>query len=225
MNSPSPQTAFDPMPARPRRVLEPMERILEVLCGLIMVLTFTLAAPVSKGEEVRSMLIAALGCNLAWGIVDAVMYLMAHLNDRRKAFRALTAMREAADPIAAHRILAGVVPPSLAAVLQPGDVESIQRRLRQLPAPEAKHFARGVWRCAGGVFLLVFFSTLPVVLPFVFMTDLVRARRISNLVAVAMLFITGYAYGRSVRYRPWLVGLSMVLFGSLLVGITVVLGG
>jgi len=33
-------------------------------------------------EDVRKMLIGALGCNLAWGIIDAVFYLMARLSEQ-----------------------------------------------------------------------------------------------------------------------------------------------
>jgi hypothetical protein len=56
------------------RVLEPGERISEVLFGLIMVLTFTGSLSVAEAgrEDIRTMLVGALGCNLAWGIIDAV---------------------------------------------------------------------------------------------------------------------------------------------------------
>jgi hypothetical protein len=49
--------------------------------------------------------------------------------------------------------------------------------------------------------------------------------RISNLIALAMLFMTGYAFGRVVGYRPAVVGMTMVLFGGALVASTIVLGG
>jgi len=60
-------------------VLEPVERALEVLCGLTMVLTFTCSFSVAKAgtTEVRTMLIAAIGCCLAWEVIDAVFYLLA----------------------------------------------------------------------------------------------------------------------------------------------------
>jgi hypothetical protein len=57
--------------------LDPDESLGEILAGLIMVLTFTLAAGViSRGGQdgVRTLLFAAVGCNLAWGIIDAVFY-------------------------------------------------------------------------------------------------------------------------------------------------------
>ena len=58
-------------------MLSPVERHGEILFGLIMALSFTCTLSVAESgrAEVRTMLFAALGCNLAWGIVDAVMYL------------------------------------------------------------------------------------------------------------------------------------------------------
>ena len=56
-----------------KRALDPIERVAEVVFGLIMVLTFTgsLSVATAGNAEVREMLIGALGCNLAWGVIDA----------------------------------------------------------------------------------------------------------------------------------------------------------
>ena len=61
-----------------RPVLEPSERIAEVVFGLIMFLTITgsLRVAAAGPEDVDTMLVNALGCNLAWGIIDAVLYCM-----------------------------------------------------------------------------------------------------------------------------------------------------
>jgi VIT1/CCC1 family predicted Fe2+/Mn2+ transporter len=75
------------------------------------------------------------------------------------------------------------------------------------------------------VFLLVFVSTLPVVIPFVLLGDAHRALRVSNAVAVAMLFVCGYVTGRLTGYHPWLTGLGMVVLGAVLVAMTMALGG
>jgi len=80
-------------------------------------------------------------------------------------------------------------------------------------------------RGAVGVFLLVFLSTFPVVIPFVLLKDISLALRLSNAVAVVMLFLTGYAFGRITGRRPWVVGIFMMLLGTLFVGLTVALGG
>ena len=77
----------------------------------------------------------------------------------------------------------------------------------------------------GGVFGLVFFSTLPVVLPFVFISEAAFALRVSNLVAVCMLFLTGYLFGGSAGHRPVLLGCPMLPVGVLLTGVAIALGG
>ena len=60
---------MEPSTELPHRVLDPMDRISEVLFGLIMVLTYTGTLSVMSDDrtEVRTMLLGALGCNLAWG--------------------------------------------------------------------------------------------------------------------------------------------------------------
>ena len=67
------------------RILDPLERTSEILFGVIMVLTFTSSISVAESghAETREVLVAALGCNVAWGIVDAAFYLMIHVEDMR----------------------------------------------------------------------------------------------------------------------------------------------
>jgi len=221
-----------PEPAREqtsKRVLEPIERISEVLFGLIMVLTFTGSLSVAEAgrEDVRVMLIGALGCNLAWGIIDAIMYLMACLTERAQRIRVLRAVRQAAQPDKAHRIIAKALPPAIAPVLEEPELERIRIHLNELPEPPARPKLAGRdWYGACGVFLLVFLSTLPVVLPFVFMHDnALRALRLSNAIAIMMLFLTGFAFGRCAGYRPLFMGVAMVVVGGVLVAITIALGG
>jgi len=83
-----------------KRLLEPMERISEILFGLIMVLTFTCSFSVAGAgrRDVYKMLLAALGCNLAWGIIDAIFYLMSCLSEQGRGILALRELRKTADP-------------------------------------------------------------------------------------------------------------------------------
>jgi hypothetical protein len=211
-----------------KRILEPIERISEVLFGLIMVLTFTgsLSAAEAGRAEVRTMLIGALGCNLAWGIIDGLFYLMGCLNEQGRGIRALRALREAATPEQAHRVIAGALPPLVAATLGAAEYEPLRQKLARLPEPPAHpRLHREEWLGALAVFLWVFITTFPVAIPFLFMHDVVRAMRVSNAIAVALLFVAGYAFGRSAGYRPWPSGLAMVLLGSVLVAFTIALGG
>jgi hypothetical protein len=211
-----------------RRVLAPSERISEVLFGLIMVLTFTGSLSVAEAgrEDVRTMLIGALGCNLAWGIIDAILYLMGTLATTGTNLRTYRAVRGAADSRQATELIAGALPPLVASVLQPAELESIRERLQRLPEPPP-HARLGGNDLFGalGVFLLVFLSTFPVAVPFLFLDDPVTAKRTSDGVAIVMLFVAGFAYGRSIHGRAWLFGVGMVVLGAVLVALTIALGG
>jgi hypothetical protein len=97
----------------PELVIEPAERISEILFGLIMALTVTGATSVITADrfQIRTMLIAALGCNIAWGIIDGGMYLMARVAERGSNALLLRKVRAAADRESAHRIIADALPP------------------------------------------------------------------------------------------------------------------
>jgi hypothetical protein len=216
-------------PAKPsKRVLDPIDRVSEILFGLIMVLTFTGSLSVAEAgrAEVREMLIGALGCNLAWGVIDGVFYLMGCLAERGRGLMTFRAMRQATDPLTAQQLIAGTLPPLVASVMQPAELESLRLRLKALPEPEKRaRLPKEDWLGAVGVFLLVFLSTLPVVIPFTFMKDITLALRISNGIAVALLFLMGYTFGQMTGRRPAWVGIVMVVFGAVLVSATIALGG
>ncbi len=212
----------------PRRVLDPFDRETEVLFGLIMILTFTGSISVAESgrEDVRTMLVAGLGCNLAWGIIDAVFYLMSRLAERGRALVMFRAVRRAADPDSAHRILADALPPAIASILDPADFERLRQRLQALPESRGQtRLERDDWKGAVGVFSLVFLTTFPVVIPFIVVNTVSVALRLSNAVAIVMLFLTGYAFGRLTGRRAWPRGLAMVVIGVVLVGLTIALGG
>jgi VIT1/CCC1 family predicted Fe2+/Mn2+ transporter len=202
--------------------------VAEVLFGLIMVLTFTGSLSVAEAgrDDVRAMLVGALGCNLAWGIIDAILYLMGCLAERSRRLMTVRAVRAADSPERGRALLADALPSEIASIVEPAELEGIRARLARLPEPPARaHMAKDDWIGAAAVFLLVFLSTFPVVIPFIFMREATPALRVSNAVAVAMLFMTGYTYGRLTGYRPVRMGISMVVLGMVLVGITMALGG
>src|SRR6187402_450862 len=104
-----PRSAARPEEAIQKRVLDPADRIAEVLFGLIMVLTFTGSLSVAEAgrEDIRAMLIGALGCNIAWGIIDGVLYLMGSLAEKGRDLAAYRAVQSAATPQEAERRIAG----------------------------------------------------------------------------------------------------------------------
>lgn len=212
---------------RQRRVLDPMDRASEILFGLIMVLTFTLsiAATETGREDVRTVLVGALGCNLAWGIIDAVMYLMGVRGERRIAASELAAIRSENDPVLGCALVADQLPPAVLAALTEAELERIRLRLKALPESlPARAWQWDDLLAACGVFLLVFFCVFPVVLPFLVFDEIALALRVSNAVAILLLFLTGFTFGRHVG-APWRSGLVMVLVGMALVAVAFALGG
>ena len=217
------------VPAEPRkRVLDPLEQKSEVLFGSIMALTFTCSLGVATAGhvQIRAMLFGALGCNLAWGIIDAGIYLLTRIGDQARKALMLRMMQLAPDPATAQRIIAEALPPLLAAVVTSEQMESILRKLRQLPEqPVRPRLTKGDWTGAMGICALCFLSTFPIVVPFIFIGDATWALRVSNGVAIAMLFVCGYAFGDRSGLRPWVTGLSMVGIGGGFVGVAIALGG
>lgn len=218
------------MSVRPssNRVLDPLERFSEIVFGLIMVLSFTCAISVAEAgrEDVRAMFVGAIGCNLAWGIIDAAFYLIACLTEHGHSAVLLRNVQKSSDSAQARQTIADALPPRVAEALQPTDFDRISIHLKQLPPPaERPRLTAEDWRGAFGVFLLVFLSTLPVVVPFMFMHDARLALHISNVIAIALLFGAGHTLAGYAGMRRIPTGLSMVAIGAALVALTIALGG
>jgi VIT1/CCC1 family predicted Fe2+/Mn2+ transporter len=94
-----------------------------------------------------------------------------------------------------------------------------------MPEPPRNRLNKEDWLGAIGIFLLVFLSTFPVILPFFFVKDAWLALRISNGIAIVLLFLCGYSLGSYAGDKSWKPGLMMVIVGVLLVAITMALGG
>jgi hypothetical protein len=207
--------------------LSPVERHGEVLFGLIMVLSFTCTLSVAEGgrTEVRTMLIAALGCNLAWGIVDAVMYLIAVLAERGRRIALWHQVQGASSAAEANAIVRDALVEEVADVLQPGDVDRLRAVIAARPLPGRPRLTLGDTRAAVAVLLLVFLSTFPVALPFIVIQEPLRALRVSNAVAIGLLFVGGWRLARYAGFRPLVTGAAMVALGVMLVVVTIALGG
>lgn len=210
-----------------RRFLDPIDRVSEILFGLIMVLTSTSTISVltSGRADVRTMIVGALGCNLAWGIIDAVLYLMGCLNDRGRNHELVKLVQGGASASVARRSIAEALPEPLGAVATAEDLEGMRKKLLTLPELPRPRITRDEWLGALGVCLLVFISTFPAVIPFFLTDNLQLALRISNGIAIVTLFFCGHMFARYAGLPPILTGVSMVVLGLVLVGVAILLGG
>ena len=210
----------------PGPVLDPIDRVSEIIFGVLMALSFTGALSVSTAgrQEIRTLLFTALGCNLAWGLVDAVMYLLRTATDRRRKKALLVRLRNTENEQEAYRLIQDALPQLISNVMPPAALQALHRSLLAEQEPPHKLVFRD-YSAAAGIFLLVVLATLPVVIPFIFIPKVIVALRVSNLLAVAMLFIGGAALGRYAGGKPWVYGLALTALGVGLFSIIIALGG
>jgi len=208
-------------------VLSPIDRFSEMLFGLIMVLTITgsLSAATAGRQEIAAMLGAAIGCNIAWGIVDAVMFLMTRKLELGHDHLFLDQMRSARDVDQAREVLRDAVPPSLVDSMGGEQLDELVGRLRSLPEPTGTRLTAADRRAAIAVFLLVVTATFPVAAPFLLFSDFGLAMLISRVTGLSLLFAGGWALGRYAGFSQPLTALTMLGLGVLLVGTTLALGG
>ncbi len=212
----------------PARVLDPVERASEVLFGVLMVMTVTGSVSVAErgAADTRGLLAAAIGGNVAWGLVDAAMYLMANLTERARALATLRALRLASDGQRANELVLDALPPMVGKVLTPAEIGSLGQRLVRITGPDALDpVRRADFSGAVGVFLLVVLATVPLVIPFLVITETAVALRLSNAIGVVMLFGIGWSLGRYAEQSGWRVGLILVAVGATLAGVIIALGG
>lgn len=208
--------------------LDPISRISEVLFGLIMVLSFTGSiSVVSDGKaEIKELLWAALGCNLAWGIIDGVFYLMSRLFEKGHAYSVLKKLKSTTDKAVGRKLLTDELPPVISAILKPDEVDQIKERIVKLEdVPKSALMNWSELRTAFMIFLLVFTCTFPVALPFIFINNTALALRLSNGIALLILFVGGFSVGKYSGFRPAVSGIGILLLGVILVGLTIALGG
>jgi len=210
------------------KALDPIERVSEIIFGLLMAqaITGSLSVAGAGEQEVRTMMVAALGCNIAWGLVDGIMYLVQTNTERLRKLNLVRRLRSMRDPAAERALIADELPERLGEVADGKLLESLRERLQAMPA-ESLHAGLQGRDYAGalGVFLLVVLSTFPVVIPFMLVDEPLRAMRLSNLVALVTLFAGGWMLARYAGGNPWKSGLVMAAIGAALSAAIIALGG
>ena len=208
-------------------VLDTVERVSEMCFGLFMALTFVGAvhAATAGQDPGRTLLYTALGCNLAWGLVDAVMYLVRTITTRAKRLSLALAVRAAPDPASAVRVVRESLPPVVSHVVDDAQLESVAARLAHAHLPERPKLHARDLLGALGIFVIVVLSTFPVALPFVLLSDVSNALLVSRVLTIVMLFGAGAALGSFAGYGGWKAGTAMVVLGIVLTIAVIALGG
>lgn len=212
------------------RFLDPSERMSELLFGLIMTLTFTLGASlvIQEGPDAtRELLAGVVGCNVAWGIIDGLLYVMTAMYERGRVHRAATVLRRDGESAAAEMVRAELEEgygQALSAATTSRVVAELVQALRTANTGRVR-IQSGDLGGAAGCFVMVVATSVPAVLPFLFLDNHLLALRVSNALLLALIFAVGYVWARLTNANPWMTGTGMALFGMVLVQLTIMLGG
>jgi hypothetical protein len=213
------------------RFLDPGDSLSELLFGLVMTLSFTLGAGIMVREDpdaARELLIATIGCNVAWGLIDAAFYVTGQVFERARLARLGRRIRAAASEAAAAAVVQEELEQLIDVTVDPGERADLYARMARYvrasrPRPNAVVRA-DLWGAVGS-FWLVFFGSIPAALPFLFIADAWIALRVSNAILIALLFVAGYRWAGYTTLRPLRTGLVFVVAGTALVLMAIALGG
>jgi VIT1/CCC1 family predicted Fe2+/Mn2+ transporter len=207
--------------------LDPAEILGEILFGMIMVLTFTLGAAAAGGYE-RGLLLAAVGCNVAWGVIDAALFVLSSRYARRRRGSLVRAIHAARDEASALEAIRAEFEDGIQATTHAADRLQLYRSIHALLSraePLPMRLGGEDLPAAVAVFLLVSLTAVPAALPFFAIADPHLALRVSNWLMVALLFVVGWRWGRHLGLHPAPVALLMTAIGVALVVVAIQLGG
>jgi hypothetical protein len=213
------------------RYLDPSESLLEILFGLIMALTMTAGARLVTDPATLNAgeLIAALaGCNVAWGFIDSVFYLVGSMFNRNRRLvlvRRLQATRDEGEAIALIQDEFGLQrEPRMRDEDRAVFYRSMLEMLRHADTRRASLTA-GEFAAAAIIFVLVSLTAVPGLIPLAVMSDLGMALRLANGLQVVLLFYVGYKWSHYSGSNPWCGAAMIGVMGIVLVLISVALGG
>jgi hypothetical protein len=215
-------------PYQSKGLLGTDDRISEILTGIIMILTFTCTFSIvnSGSTTVIDMLTGAISSAMAWGLIDAVIYLFMTMIDKQHNLTFMNFVRKSKDRERVSQVISDALPEVLTDLMQPHEIEVLRGKILKLPEPEKIYRLKfNDYRSAAGIFLLVVSATIPISVPFVLIKDVQVALRVSNVIAILMMFLCGRALGKYVGRNRLAMGILTSLIGIALVLITIALGG
>lgn len=213
------------------RYLEPSERLSEIIFGLIMAMTVASSTKLASGEgmlSARIIIFAVLGCNIAWGVVDGIMYIFSNLLERGRLSEFISYAKSHNSEKVITMVeneIDNTIFKSLNSEEKKKISDEFLRSVAKIQSEKA-HITRDDMLGACASFLLVFASGFIIVVPFFFLPNNVYlALKLSSVVAIIGLFSVGYQWARFTDRNKIRTGAGMVLIGFLIAAITTVLGG
>lgn len=217
--------------------LDAEDILLEIIFGILIVMTFTMAfkaadlnnVPVSMlSTQVNSLFVAAIGCTLAWGIIDAIITVMTNVADRGRRVHLIGLIQTSKSDAEAEAVVAGALDDELPGIISEGERDELYRHIAE-KARTVHAKPIGVRREDIYAAIVVMFcavvATLPAVVPFFFVDDPFLSIRISNIIGIVMLYIVGYQWAKYAGGKRVKTGLLLAAIGLIMMAIAIPLGG
>ena len=212
------------------RYLNPGERLNELLFALIMALSITLGVGLASSldSSTHQIVWAILGCNLAWGLIDACNHVLTKLFSRSAKARLVQALRTSHSEAEQIEAVGSVLNENLSAVATEDERQvlylEISRRLQGGDLPPTRVLAEDIYSGLAIVWLMVL-ASVPAILPFLIIGDRFWAARVSNGLVLLSMFAAGYGFALSANTNPWRLAFLSAVFGLTMVVIVILLGG
>jgi hypothetical protein len=199
--------------------------------GVIMVVCFTSvlrAYPGLAEQVIGKVLLSALFCCIAWGLVDGIFYAWeAHYElDKKKKLQAQ--VYAAAGSEKAQGLIEDDLGDTVVDLLDEGDKEQIYQIVQKsVPGVDlGKVSLKEDILTVAIAFGLVVGSSIIVILPFFMFSPVMNALKISNITGIFLLFFMGYWREEDRRISKKLITGGVTAFVAFIITVvTIILGG
>jgi len=221
-----------------RGYMEPMDAAAEAFFGLVMALEISNVARlalIGQDEDMimSVLLVAIIGCNLAWGMADGVMNALSNYYEKLRQYRLAielsSATKEQAE-VRAEQALRDSMSQMERQLLDDQGIGVMAKeivRCTKTSHPEKPRLGKEEVNIWGISLFFNAFMALPILAIYLVAGSigLNAATLLANVVGLVLFFAIGYVLDRNVGPYKFLTGCVMVIVGFVMLGIIIVLGG
>lgn len=167
-----------------------------------------------EGGAIAYVVLIAFLVNITWGLIDGFTVMYSGIIERARNEKIIHALQNKGD---ADSLREGneALSEGITSVLGPDDRRKVLDMISAVdsiegdPTTKPYHPRRDDLRYAVGILSIDFTMVIPLVTPFLFMSDPSQALYVSRLVATVMFAILGAYYAKHLNRRKWLAALFL----------------
>ncbi|OPY31340.1 MAG: VIT family protein [Methanomassiliicoccales archaeon PtaU1.Bin124] len=210
--------------------ISPSASLAELVYGTITALavTNTLWLAIQQGPDADAVLIiAAMGANTAWGVADAMIYLLTISVENRRAYNLAKSVRAMDDETAKLAIvddLSGTVFHTMEDDDRDRWANAVHSKL-MMTEPHLQRIGKSDYIGAVSCFVLSLVAAVPVLMPHLFIEDVRTAVLAGNVVGLVMMTVLGYIWAGRMRTSRIRSSITMFLIGLTILTVVLLFGG